>query len=105
SRATRPLLATHLRHTALAARLCRSGSVLDVGLRASRQQQEVFDDLVELGLARGRITTRMVRGLAAAGTRELADRTIPRWGSFRQTRRTAPQPDPTTLFSPSTQET
>ena len=35
ARATRPLLAWHLRHTALASRLCRSGRVLDAGLRAS----------------------------------------------------------------------
>lgn len=71
SRATRPLLARHLRHTALAASLCRSGPVLDAGLAASHDDQGVFDDLVELGLARGRITTRLVRGLGAAGARQL----------------------------------
>jgi hypothetical protein len=40
--------------------------VLDAGLRASVRDQRVFDDLVELGLARGRITAAVVRGLAAA---------------------------------------
>lgn len=61
--ATRPLLARHLRHVALAARLCRSGAVLDAGLRAAARDSLVFDDLVELGLARGHLTTRTVRGL------------------------------------------
>ncbi|MEO9326214.1 FAD-dependent monooxygenase [Nocardioides sp. C4-1] len=62
--ATRPLLSWHLRHTAAAARLTRSGRVLDAGLRASARDQRVFDDLVELGLARGRVTPRLAAGLA-----------------------------------------
>jgi menaquinone-9 beta-reductase len=66
--ATRRVLAGHLRHVATAAWLCRHSSVIDAGLRASTADQRVFDDLVELGLARGRITTTMVRGLV----RELA---------------------------------
>lgn len=66
SRATRPLLARHLRHTALASRLCRSGRVLDAGLRASARDQRAFDDLVELGLARGRVTPRLARALATS---------------------------------------
>ena len=45
----RALLGGHLRHTALAARLTRD--------------QVVFDDLVELGLARGRLTARVLLGL------------------------------------------
>ena len=60
---TRPMLGTHLRHVQLAARLCRSGAVIDAGLRSSAAHQRVFDDLVELGLARGHITGTMVRGL------------------------------------------
>jgi menaquinone-9 beta-reductase len=63
---TRPLLARHLKHTAVAARLCRRHRVLDAGLRAAATDQRVFDDLVELGLARGRITTGVARGLAGA---------------------------------------
>lgn len=55
-RASRALLVGHLRHTALAARLTGPGWVLDAGLRAAAGDQHVFDDLVELGLARGRIT-------------------------------------------------
>ncbi|GAA2877259.1 hypothetical protein GCM10010472_38690 [Pseudonocardia halophobica] len=65
-RAARAHLLPHLRHTALAARLTRSGAVLDAGLRASARDGRVFDDLVELGLARGRITPTVVRGLARA---------------------------------------
>lgn len=64
ARATTPLLAGHLRHVAAAAWLTRSSSVIDAGLRAAAADQRVFDDLVELGLAGGRITTTMLRGLA-----------------------------------------
>lgn len=72
ARATKPLLVGHLRHIAAAARLCRHGGVIDAGLRASAADQRVFDDLVELGLARGRITTTVARGLV----RELAGATL-----------------------------
>jgi geranylgeranyl reductase family protein len=61
--AARALLARHLRHTALASRLCLAGPVLDAGIRASARDQRVFDDLVELGLARGRLTTPVARGV------------------------------------------
>lgn len=72
---TRPLLAGHVKHTALAARLCRRPGVLDAGLRASAEDQRVFDDLVELGLARGRITPTVVRGLVGATVRGRASAT------------------------------
>lgn len=62
-RLTGPLLDRHLRHIAVAARLCRAGTVLDAGLRTSAADQRVFDDLVELGLAGGRITGPILRGL------------------------------------------
>jgi menaquinone-9 beta-reductase len=68
ARTTRRLLAGHLHHVAAAAWLGRHSSVVDAGLRASTSDQRVFDDLVELGLARGRITTTLARGLV----RELA---------------------------------
>lgn len=68
ARAAQRPLAAHLRHIAAAAWLCRQGRIVDAGLRASAADQRVFDDLVELGLARGRITPTMARGLA----RELA---------------------------------
>jgi hypothetical protein len=46
--------------------LCRHGAIIDAGLRASASDRRVFDDLVELGLARGHITPAVVRGLARA---------------------------------------
>ncbi|MDF2977821.1 MAG: hyaluronate lyase [Actinomycetospora sp.] len=63
ARDARAHLFPHLRHTAAAGRLSRSAPMLDAGLRASAADQRVFDDLVELGLARGRITPAVVRGL------------------------------------------
>ncbi|MCO1656268.1 NAD(P)/FAD-dependent oxidoreductase [Pseudonocardia humida] len=65
-RDARAHLFPHLRHTAVASRLIRAGPVLDAGLRASAGDQRVFDDLVELALARGRLTARVLRGLGAA---------------------------------------
>ncbi|GAA0949211.1 geranylgeranyl reductase family protein [Kribbella koreensis] len=52
-RAVKGLLGRHLRDTALAARLTRSGRVLNAGIRASAADQRVFDNLVEIGLADG----------------------------------------------------
>jgi geranylgeranyl reductase family protein len=63
--AARRLLGRHRRHSAFAARLARSGRVLDTGLRASAVDQGVYDALVEIGLAKGHITPPLVRGLAA----------------------------------------
>jgi menaquinone-9 beta-reductase len=63
-RAVRRLLGTHLHHTWAAARLSRSPTVLDAGIRAARRDQAAFDALVELGLGDGRITPRLAGGLA-----------------------------------------
>lgn len=65
-RATRAVLLPHLRHTALAARLTRSPRVLEAGLAAAAADQDVFDGLVELGLARGRLTPSLALGLGRA---------------------------------------
>ncbi|MBB6567548.1 NAD(P)/FAD-dependent oxidoreductase [Kribbella sandramycini] len=62
---THRLLARHFRHTALTARLTESRHVLDAGIRAAAADQRTFDDLVELGLADGLITGRLLRGLLA----------------------------------------
>jgi geranylgeranyl reductase family protein len=62
-RETSRLLGKHLRHTALTAQLTRSGPVLDAGIRAAAADQAIFDDLVELGLADGLITRRLLRAL------------------------------------------
>jgi geranylgeranyl reductase family protein len=64
-RAVAKLLGRHLRHTALVARLTRSGRVLDAGITAAAAEKGVFDDLVEIGLANGCIRPRTVRGLLA----------------------------------------
>ena len=111
SRTTRALLARHLRHTALAAKLCSAGPVLDLGLAASHRHQEVFDDLVELGLARGKITARLGLGLGAAGVREVAARLAGFRGSslalLAPQPLSSPQPpsDPARPARTSTQET
>ncbi|ADB31023.1 geranylgeranyl reductase [Kribbella flavida DSM 17836] len=60
---TRVALGRHLWHTALAARLSGSPLVLDRGIRAAAADQRIFDDLVELGLADGTITGRVLRSL------------------------------------------
>ncbi|WP_202874421.1 NAD(P)/FAD-dependent oxidoreductase [Kribbella albertanoniae] len=70
-RSVRKLLGRHIRHTALTAYLTNSPHVLTRGIRAAAADQGVFDDLVELGLAEGTITPRLLRGLLAArGTGE-----------------------------------
>lgn len=59
----RAVLGSHLRHSALAARLCRNGRLLEAGVRAAEAEQRVFDDLVDLGLAGGKITPTVLRHL------------------------------------------
>ncbi len=62
--AVEPHLARHLRHIDVAGRLCRHEAVIDAGLRASAASQRVFDEIVELGLARGVITPYAALALA-----------------------------------------
>ena len=64
-RAVRRLLGRHLRHTSVAARLSEHPAVVDAGIRAAGRSRPAFDELVELGLGRGRITPRLAGGLAA----------------------------------------
>ena len=80
TRATHAHLMPHLRHTALAARLSRSSRVLDAGVAAAAADQRVFDGLVELGLARGRLTPRIASGLAGALLRPRPRRRRPTGG-------------------------
>ncbi len=61
--AVRPLLDRHLRHVRLAGTAVPLRTVIEAGLRAAVADQGVFDDLVELGLARGRITPTVAAGL------------------------------------------
>ncbi len=64
--ALRRHLAGHLRHTDLAARLVRSDRLLLATLRAAGADPRLFDDLADIGLARGRLTPRLVRGMGTA---------------------------------------
>ncbi|WP_298332478.1 geranylgeranyl reductase family protein [Haloactinopolyspora sp.] len=59
----RSALGRHLRHTSTVARLARVPTVLRAGVRAAADEQELFDDLVEVGLGRGLVTARLVTGL------------------------------------------
>jgi geranylgeranyl reductase family protein len=63
-RAVKGLLGRHCRHTALVARLTRSGPVLDAGIRASANDQGVFDNLVDIGLADGVLRAASLRRVA-----------------------------------------
>lgn len=58
-------LARHLRHTSLAARLAAVPAIVDAGIRAGGRDQQVFDDLVELGLGEGLLTSRVLRKASA----------------------------------------
>jgi flavin-dependent dehydrogenase len=51
-------LGAHLRGTSLIAWLGQSPAVVDAGIRAAAGDQLIFDDLVEVGLAEGRLTGR-----------------------------------------------
>jgi menaquinone-9 beta-reductase len=59
-------LGKHLRHSSTASRLSRWPSLMDAVFRAADADQWVFDDIVDLGLADGRLTART---LAAAARR------------------------------------
>jgi flavin-dependent dehydrogenase len=61
--ALRTALGRHLRHTTAAAALARRRRVVDAGVAAARTDGAVFGDLVELGLGRGLVTPRLLRGL------------------------------------------
>lgn len=65
-RAAARLFGRHWRHTALTAQLTQSRLVLGAGIRAAAADQRIFDDLVELGLADGLITQRLLRALVRA---------------------------------------
>ncbi len=59
----RRLLAAHLLTTSAVSRVAHLPGVLPAGLRAANADQTVFDELVEIGLGRGRLGTRTVTGL------------------------------------------
>ena len=63
--AVRTRLGSHQRHTAAVARLSSSPALVTLGIRAARRNQAVFDDLVEVGLASGRVSRRATRSLVS----------------------------------------
>jgi menaquinone-9 beta-reductase len=69
-RAVRARLGRHLKHTWAASRLAEHPVIVDGGIRVARRDRQVFDELVELGLGDGRISGRLVRGLAAGLARK-----------------------------------
>jgi menaquinone-9 beta-reductase len=75
-------LGRHLRHSSTASRLSRWPRVMDAVLRAAATDQRVFDDVVALGLADGRLTARTlaatVRRLLAQQPRICQPTVIPR---------------------------
>ena len=62
-RLLRRKLGGHFRHTTALARFGRWPGLVDAGVRAAAADQRVFDDLVDLGLADGRLTARTVTRL------------------------------------------
>lgn len=58
------LLGRHLKSTAAGARLLAIPPVAAAALGAGQRNQQVFDDLVELGLGRGTLTPRVARSVA-----------------------------------------
>jgi geranylgeranyl reductase family protein len=64
ARALRSLIGVNLKHTAAGAWLCRHDRVLTAGIRAAANDARAFDDLVELGLANGRVTPALALGVA-----------------------------------------
>ncbi len=65
--ASRRRLGRHLAHTTALAQLGGWTALTDAGLRAARDDQRAFDDLVRFGLADGLLTTRLVSRLRFAG--------------------------------------
>jgi flavin-dependent dehydrogenase len=55
-------LSRHLRHSSAASRLSRWPVLMDAVFRAAGADQRVFDDVVALGLADGRLTPRTLTG-------------------------------------------
>ncbi|SNR46126.1 NAD(P)/FAD-dependent oxidoreductase [Blastococcus mobilis] len=63
-RALRLRLGRHLRHSSTASWASRWPQVMDAVFRAAADDQRVFDDVVELGLADGRLTARTLTAAA-----------------------------------------
>ena len=70
----RGLLGRHLRHTFVSSRLSNVPAFVEAGIHAADRDQQVFDDLVEIGLGQGLITPRLAGGLASGLAGGLAGR-------------------------------
>ena len=57
-------LGGHLRHSSVASAVSRWPVVMDAALGAAAADQRVFDDVVRLGLADGRLTARTLAAAA-----------------------------------------
>jgi len=64
--ALRGRLGRHLLHSSTASWASRWPSVMDAVFRAAAADQRVFDDVVDLGLADGRLTARTLTAAACA---------------------------------------
>ncbi|WP_137160293.1 geranylgeranyl reductase family protein [Blastococcus sp. CCUG 61487] len=62
--ALRRRLGRHLRHSTAASALSRWPRIMDAAFRAAAAEQRVFDDVVDLGLADGRLTARTLAAAA-----------------------------------------
>jgi menaquinone-9 beta-reductase len=71
--ATRRRLGRHLRHTSTLARFGGWTALIDAGMRAGRDDQRAFDDLVSFGLADGLLTPRLVSRLRFSDRARPAD--------------------------------
>jgi geranylgeranyl reductase family protein len=65
--AVRAALAGHLKHVAAAAWLFGRPVLMEAGLRAAANDQRVFDDLMDMGLAQGKLTAPVLRALTRSG--------------------------------------
>lgn len=65
-------LGAHFRSTGLVARLGRSASVVDAGIRAAADDQSMFDELVDVGLADGLLSPRSLARTAGHAVTRLA---------------------------------
>jgi geranylgeranyl reductase family protein len=59
------LLQRHLRSTAAGSRVASVPPLMRAALRAAQADQQVFDEFVEVGLGRGRLSARAVRSVSA----------------------------------------
>lgn len=65
-RAVHAALASHLRHLAVARTLFQDPRMIAAGVRAAAQDQRVFDQLMDMSLAQGKLSARVFAGLARA---------------------------------------